>query len=702
MDPLARRLSIGAVGTGRQSGNSYRLLAPVARGGMGEVFLAEQMAPGGQRRQVIIKRLLENLREDASHVTMFKTEAEHLAALDHPNIVRIIDVPEVNGARCLALEYVKGRSVAQILDRARHVGQRLPPQLVLHIACEVLEGLDHVHSARLSDGKPLELVHRDVTPGNLLVSFDGEVKITDFGISKSLMSAVSTTVGIVKGKARYLAPEQILGERASPRSDLFSAGCVIYEMLTSVPLYDRVSVPKTLTAIVHGELPDLRMTLPVPTRSADLIGKTLSTDPDKRHATAKDLARDLRTAAIEMGPTSRGELASFSRNLFEGMEESWEQLPPTEDERRDAEDEASRTADDPAPPERRSAFRAASIAEEEAVSRSAKPRAEQTLLVERVRERRAAEGLPRSDSGAEGEEATLAALEDRPGKAQGSVHLSDPDHEPPPPSSDVGADIATVAEIPLRPAPPEARAVPEFEEHTEHFPEPPRRARPPVTYETEQIHADKDRPRALAYAARVESRSDPSERPIKPTEATIVKREPQGRDVTRPAGPPLSRWMAQVPAAVLIGVFALGALAGVGLTALLRMTEGPAPTEPATTIAPVPQVPDPAAEASADDPAEPPEANEPDPVDVVEPSPATMVATKDQATLDLILPKTAKIRLDGENLARRAPVHGLVIAPGRHEVVVTIKKWRRQAVFEVQPGSHHKLDVEELKRIGTP
>lgn len=701
MDPLARRLSIGAVGTGRQSGNTYRLLAPVARGGMGEVFLAEQMQPGGQRRQVIIKRLLENLREDVSHVSMFKTEAEHLAALDHPNVVRIIDVPEVNGARCLALEYVKGRSVAQILDRARHVGQRLPPQLVMHIACEVLEGLDHVHGARLSDGKPLELVHRDVTPGNLLVSFDGEVKITDFGISKSLMSAVSTTVGIVKGKARYLAPEQILGERASPRSDLFSAGCVIYEMLTSVPLYDRVSVPKTLTAIVHGELPDLRMTLPVPTRTSDLIAKTLSTDPDKRHATAKELARDLRMAAVEMGPTSRGELATFIRNLFEGMDESWEQLPPTADEQEDAAGEASETADGPAPHERKSAFRAASIAEEEAVSRSAKPRAEQTLLVERVRERRAAEGQSRADSGAEGEEATLAALADPPSKPQSSVHLSDPDHEPLPSVSDVGADVATVAEIPLRPAAPEPRAVPDFEEHTEHFPEPPRRSRPPVTYETEQIHADKDRPRALAYAARVESRSDPSERPIKPNEATIVKREPQPRDVTRPAGPPLTRWMAQVPAAVLIGVFALGALAGVGLTALLRMTEAP-PPQPMATIAPVPQVPEPATEASAEDPPEPPEASDPDPTDLGEAAPATMVATKDQATLDLILPKTAKIRLDGENLARRAPIHGLVIAPGRHEIVVTIKKWRRQAVVEVQPGSHLKLDVEELKRIGTP
>jgi hypothetical protein len=261
--------------------------------------------------------------------------------------------------------------------------------------------------------------------------------------------------------------------------------------------------------------------------------------------------------------------------------------------------------------------------------------------------------------------------------------------------------VATVAEIPLRPAAPEPRPASDFEEHTEHFPEPPRRARPPVTYETEQIHAEKDRPRALAYAARVESRSDPSERPIKPTEATIVKREPQPRDVTRPAGPPLTRWMAQVPAAVLIGVFALGALAGVGLTALLRMTEAP-PPQPATTIAPVPQVPEPATEASAEDPPEPPEASEPDPADLGEAVPATMVATKDQATLDLILPKTAKIRLDGENLTRRAPIHGLVIAPGRHEIVVTIKKWRRQAVVEVQPGSHLKLDVDELKRIGTP
>ncbi|MFO0728637.1 MAG: protein kinase [Myxococcota bacterium] len=714
-----RRLAIGATGQGRQNG-TYRLIAPVARGGMGEVFLAEHTAANGQRRQVIIKRLLENLREDTSHIAMFKTEAEHLGALDHPNIVKILDVPDINGARCLALEYVKGRSVAQILDRARHVGQRLPPTLVIHIACEVLEGLEHVHGARLPDGKPLMLVHRDVTPGNLLVSFDGEVKITDFGISKSLMSAVSTTVGIVKGKARYLAPEQILGEKASPRSDLFSTACVIYEMLTSVPLFDRVSVPKTLTAIVHGEVPDLRLTLPVPTRTADLIGRTLAIEPDKRHASAKELARDLRAAAQEMGPTGKQELASFVRTLFEGLDESWEQLPLTADEKRDVEEEeaalaaeqaqaadrplfsapAPRPSDAPpaSPADKKASFRAASIAEEEAVSRTAKPRAEETLLVERVQNKKA-EAAARVDS-TDGEEATQAIPE--PPQKPSSVHLSDPDH-PPMSAADPHADIATVAEIPLRPAAPLPRTPSDFEDRTEHLSEPPavRRSKPLADvppFETEQIHTDEKRPRALAYAARVESRPAPEpERPIRPTEPTIVKREAPRRPPTE--GAALQRWMAQVPGAVLIGVFALGALAGVAITAVFRYSE----PEPKPAVTAAPSSPAPPHEAEILEPiAEEPEGTaepeaEPEPEAAAEAAPV-----EGAATVDLLFPKTARIKIDGETLTKKAPIHGQTLAPGRHEIVVTLKKWRRQVTLEVAPGSHHRLDLDEMKRSGVP
>ncbi len=335
MDVPGRRLSIGATGQGRR-GVGYRLIAPIARGGMGELYLAEQVAPGGERVQVIIKRLLDNLRDDSAHVAMFRSEAEHLSLLDHKNIVRVLDVPEIAGARCLALEYVRGRSVAQILDRARYVGRRIPPEIAVYVVTEVLEGLDHVHRARLADGQPVGLVHRDVTPGNLLVSFDGDVKITDFGISKSLMSKVSTTVGIVKGKARYLAPEQILGEPASPRSDMFSAACVIYEMLTSIPLFDRPSVPKTLTAIVHGDVPDLRAVLPIPsaTRLIALIGRTLAVQTEKRHERASELAAELRAAAgAELGPlVGRAAVSAYMRQLFEGLDESWEQAPQNPEE----------------------------------------------------------------------------------------------------------------------------------------------------------------------------------------------------------------------------------------------------------------------------------------------------------------------------------------------------------------------------------
>lgn len=318
-----RGLLVGAIGNGAD-GRRYRLLAPIDRGGMGELFLAELTQPHQPSRYVVLKRLLADLLDDEKYVAMFRSEADIMSKLDHDNIVRVFDTPTIENAPCLAMEYVRGRNVHQILMRHEELGTKMPPAIVLKIMADCLAGLGYAHDYRLPDGTHLELVHRDVTPGNVLVSFDGDVKLTDFGIAKSQMSAVSTTVGIVKGKARYLSPEQILGEAATPQSDIFSAASVVCEMLTNVPTYDRVSVPKTLYAIVNGnraeleEVLDFRAPLLV-----QILDRALETDPKKRIQTANELREGIEAASrLLPGPrVERQHVAEYMSDLFRDVED---------------------------------------------------------------------------------------------------------------------------------------------------------------------------------------------------------------------------------------------------------------------------------------------------------------------------------------------------------------------------------------------
>lgn len=312
-----RRLSLGEKEDER--GVKYTIVRTLDRGGMGELFLATMERPGLPPVEVAVKRLLAELLDDEKYVDMFHSEAEVMSRLDHPNIVKVYDTPLIDGSQCLAMEYVNGRSVQQILMRCEETQSLMPPSVVLRIMADILHGLEYAHNYRLDDGTPLNLVHRDVSPGNLLVGFDGHAKLTDFGIAKSRMSAVSTTVGIVKGKARYLSPEQILGEPASPRSDLFSAAAVTAEMLTGIPTFDKPSVPKTLYAIVNGERPDLERQLDF---RAPLLVQTLNralhTDPRQRTQSAGELAQGLEAAGRLLGGFDAGVVADFMAQLFEG------------------------------------------------------------------------------------------------------------------------------------------------------------------------------------------------------------------------------------------------------------------------------------------------------------------------------------------------------------------------------------------------
>src|SRR5687768_1207318 len=283
-EPVLPRRGLSVGSTGRGSGERrYTLVANIERGGMGELFLAELHEENAAPRYVVIKRLLADLLDDDKYIAMFVAEANVMSRLNHPNIVRVFDTPIIDRTQCLAMEYVRGRNVQQVITRCEELNLRMPPPFVLRVMSQILRGLDYAHNYREADGAPLDLVHRDVTPGNVLVSFDGDVKLTDFGIAKSQMSAVSTTVGIVKGKARYLAPEQILGEQATPRSDISSAACVVVEMLIGEPVFDRGSVPKTLYAIVNGERADLEKSLGFRAPLlVQILNRALATDPRAR------------------------------------------------------------------------------------------------------------------------------------------------------------------------------------------------------------------------------------------------------------------------------------------------------------------------------------------------------------------------------------------------------------------------------------
>ncbi len=290
---------------------------------MGELFLAERVDQRGPQNKIVLKRLLADYLEDERYVRMFRAEAKVMSSLDHPNIVKVFDVPVIDGKQCLAMEYVQGRNLAQILRRCCELNTAIPPQVALHVMIEVLHGLDYAHQFVLDDGRPLGLVHRDVTPGNILVSFDGSVKITDFGISKSEMSSVSTTVGVVKGTTRYLAPEQIRGHTATPRSDGFSAAVVLAEALSGQALFDHGTVPPTLFAIVTGQRPPIAELLPFPApRLAAALEKMLDLHPERRYATAREFAEAIEDGARELGRLmDKSGLGTFLKELFRDSEQ---------------------------------------------------------------------------------------------------------------------------------------------------------------------------------------------------------------------------------------------------------------------------------------------------------------------------------------------------------------------------------------------
>jgi serine/threonine-protein kinase len=298
----------------------YELLAPLAQGGTAEVFLARLSGAGGFEKVVVVKRLLDHLVEDREFVGMFLDEARLGARLDQSNIVQTIELGCVDGQYFIAMEYLAGLSIQQLGKQAQQRAGGLPVELTLALAVQACTGLHYAHEATQADGTPLRLVHRDVSPQNLIVTYDGVLKIVDFGIAHAAQEAreARTRAGFIKGKFAYMSPEQCLGHPFDRRTDVFALAIVVHELLTGQRLFKRETTYKTYQAIVNGEVTRPSKVNPRLDAAIDrVLLKALAPRAEDRHATAEEFGEDLEALLHRSGRHgSAGEIARYITRHF--------------------------------------------------------------------------------------------------------------------------------------------------------------------------------------------------------------------------------------------------------------------------------------------------------------------------------------------------------------------------------------------------
>ncbi len=294
----------------------YVLEERVAKGGMAEVFRARMIGVEGFQKTVAIKRILADMAGNDEFVTMFIDEAKLAAQLKHPNIVDIYDLGKIDRSFYIAMEYVEGHDLRDVLARCRSAGVTVPVPLALHCAAQLASALDHAHTTRDFENRDLGLVHRDVSPPNVLISNDGEVKLCDFGIAKALSKATHTRDGLLKGKLRYMSPEQASGREIDHRSDIFSLGLVLYEMLTGQKAFDGATETEILEQVRDPQVAIPSSLNPqVPPDVDRIILRALQRDPGARYQSAADIGRALEAATRSHGwAPDAAALAAFARD----------------------------------------------------------------------------------------------------------------------------------------------------------------------------------------------------------------------------------------------------------------------------------------------------------------------------------------------------------------------------------------------------
>ncbi|HEY5949918.1 MAG TPA: protein kinase [Kofleriaceae bacterium] len=304
----------------------YELLRHLASGGMARVYLARATGPGGFSRHVVIKTIPAERRDDDKFIAMFLDEARLVATLHHQHIAQVFEVDRADdGTYFLAMEYVHGETVRHVLQAALERRKKLPVELGLSIACAAAAGLHHAHERRDIDGTPLGIVHRDVSPSNLILGYDGSIKLIDFGIAKATLRTTQTATGFIKGKAGYMAPEQARGYAVDRRSDVFALGVLAYELTTQTRAFHAATQFETLYRTTHGDVePPTKRVAGYPAALEDVIMTALELDPDDRFQDAEAMRVAFEQIARELG-VSLGESTVIRtlENLFPTRPEPW-------------------------------------------------------------------------------------------------------------------------------------------------------------------------------------------------------------------------------------------------------------------------------------------------------------------------------------------------------------------------------------------
>jgi serine/threonine protein kinase/CRP-like cAMP-binding protein len=296
----------------------YELHERIARGGMAQVYRATALTSGGMRKLLAVKRILPELSTDPEFVSLFIAEAQLAMRLSHSNIVQVFDYGQVERSHYLAMELVEGWDLTQLLVRAGQLRRHVPVEVGCTIVAEVLRGLEYAHTRQSSSGEPLAVVHRDVSPHNVLVSHEGEVKLTDFGIARARSHVERTRPGILLGKFAYMSPEQARGLDVDHRTDVYAAGITLFETLSGRRLFHVDDPTETLLRVQNPKVPPLsRYNADVPPELDAIVAEALAPEPDRRPASARALSQALQAFVARRAPGFGAfELARFVAELF--------------------------------------------------------------------------------------------------------------------------------------------------------------------------------------------------------------------------------------------------------------------------------------------------------------------------------------------------------------------------------------------------
>lgn len=291
----------------------YRVIKRLASGGMAEVFVAESAGIEGFRKQVAIKRVLPQLSKNEQFISMFLDEARLCGRLSHSNVVSVFDIGVGDSTYFIVMEYVDGADLKQVIEHQKKLAKPMPVESACFIATKICQGLAYAHDLHTPEGEDLGIVHRDVTPANVLITRNGEIKIVDFGLAKASSQLAASDAGVIKGKFGYLAPETVMELGVDRRVDVFAAGIILWEMLAGKRLFLGDTDYATVKLVRDAVIPSLKPINPdVPPELEQILRTALAKDRDARYQTARDFGRDLIRFLYRFGrPVSEYEVADL-------------------------------------------------------------------------------------------------------------------------------------------------------------------------------------------------------------------------------------------------------------------------------------------------------------------------------------------------------------------------------------------------------